>query len=155
MKKFETVAKFVTFVLFGIFTADLIFRFARFIFAYCDAAEEFPKIIGVAVAAVGDTYSGYMLLSIIIVTLLATIGGIFSIFRAHTLIFFALNVTSGLVFIAILNWINIPWNLLLTLAIISFGTYITSCIICETSAAWDIYKTITNHSRRKPDDSTT
>ncbi len=142
LKKLELAAKFATFVLFGVFTADLIFRFARFIIAYWDAAEEFPKIIGVAVAAVGDTYSGYMLFSIIIAALLATIGGMFRIFTAHTLIFFAINIISGLVFIAILNWINVPWNLLLTLAIISFGTYIISCIICEISAACDIYRTI-------------
>lgn len=149
------LAKYAAFMLFGVFTADTAFRFARFIFAYLDAAEEFPKILGVAVAAVGDTYSGYMLFGIIVATLLATTAGISHVFQLNTLVFFALNITGGLVFIAILNWVNIPWDLLLPLAIASFGTYILSSVFCEIYAALDIYKLVTNQNGRKIDDSTT
>ena len=154
MKKLKQVTKYITFMLFGVFTADIALRFARFIFAYIDAAQDFPKILGIAITAVGDTYSGYMMFGIIAVVLLVTAGGVSSVFSLHTLVFFALNIAGGLIFIAILNWVNIPWDLLLPLAIASFGTYIISCILCEISAALDIYKTITNQSRRKIDDST-
>ena len=155
MKKLQRAVKYMTFMLFGVFTADMILRFARFIFAYIDAAKDFPKILGVAVSVVGDTYSGYMLFSIIVAALLALSGGVSRVFLRHTLVFFILSVSAGLVFIAILNWVNVPFNLLFPLAIASFGTYMICYVSCEICAALDIYKAITNHNGRKIDDSTT
>ena len=155
MKKLEMVTKYIAFMLFGVFTADMGLRFISFVFAYIDAAKDFPKILGVAVSAVGDTYSGYMLFSIIITALLTLSAGVSRVFSRHTLVLFALNITSGLVFIAILNWVNIPWDLLFAVAIASFGTYIITYVLCEICAALDIYKAIINHNGRKIDDSTT
>ena len=155
MKKLQKAVKYITFMLFGVFTADMILRFIRFVFAYIDAAKDFPKILGVAVLAVGDTYSGYMLFSVVIAALLALSGGVSRVFSLHTLVFFVLNITGGLVFVAILNWVNVPFDLLLLFAVASFGTYIISYILCEICAALDIYKAIINHNGRKIDDSTT
>lgn len=142
MKKYGKIWEYAVCMLYGIFFGDMIYRAAKFVLAYIGAAEEFPKILGVAVAAVGDTYSGYMQFSLVISLVLAVCGMLCKAFPVHTGVFFGLNVASGFVFVAILNFVNVPWDFLLTLALISFGTYIVSSVLCLVSAAYDIIKNI-------------
>lgn len=142
MKKHRKIWEYAVCMLCGVFLADMIYRAVKFIAAYMGAAEEFPKILGVAVAAVGDTYSGYMQFSLVISLILAVCGMLCKAFPVHTGVFFGLNVVSGFVFVAILNFVNVPWSILLTLALISFGTYIVSSVLCLVSAAYDIINNI-------------
>ncbi len=142
MKRYGKIFEYAVCMLYGIFFADMIYRAVKFILAYIGAAEEFPKILGVAVAAVGDTYSGYMQASLVISLILAVCGMLCKAFPVHTGVFFGMNVVSGFVFVAILNFINVPWDILLTLAVISFGTYIVSSVLCLVSAAYDIINNI-------------
>ena len=155
MKKHNVFFKFAIYLLFGIFTADLIYRVIRYILAYIYASESFPKIFAVAVAAVGDTYSGRMLAGLIIAALLAVLGGVAKQWSLHTLVFFGINAVSGFTFIAILNLVEVTWNVLWALSIASFGTYIISCVLCEVFTALDLYRNLKLQQGENTDDSTT
>lgn len=155
MKKHNFFLNYAVYLLFGIFTADLIYRVIRYVLAYIYASESFPKIFAVAAAAVGDTYSGRMLAGLIIAVLLAVLGGVAKQLSMHTLVFFGINAVSGFVFIAILNLVEVTLNVLWMVSIASFGTYIISCVLCEASTALDLYRNLKLQQGENTDDSTT
>ena len=156
MNKNNTMLKYSACVLYGIFTADLVYRISRYVMAYLHATEELPKIVALAVTAVGDTYSGLMHGEIVVAVLFAVLGRLSGLLSWHTVVFLGMNIAGGTVFIAILNWINVPWRILFSLALVSFGTYIISCFFSEISAACDLYKYFFNLKQgENTDDSTT
>lgn len=119
----RTFLKYLLCTLTGIYCADMIYRFFRYIHAYKFSDGEFSGIFGTIGEILSDSES-FMIISAVICLLILITSILLKAFRTHTLICFILNFASCAVFVAIFNFINIPVRLFTQTAIIALGTYL-------------------------------
>ena len=122
-KSITTFLKYLLCTLAGIYCADMIYRFFRYIHAYKHSEGEFSGIFGTIGEILKDSES-FMIISAAACLLIIITAIVLKAFSTYTLICFILNFASGAVFVSILNYINIPVCVFTQTAIITLGTYL-------------------------------
>ena len=140
-KSTNSILKHLLCALCGIYCADMIYRFFRYVFAYKSSDGDFSGIFGILGEILSDSES-FMIINAV-VTLLIIVSAIGQkAFKIHTLICFMLNFVSCGAFVAILNFINIPLLFFTHTAIITFGTYLLTGIFCMFLGIIDLCQNI-------------
>ena len=128
MEKIKSIGLYITCVLCGIYTADMIFRFVRYISVF-NQDDAFAKTI-IFTGTVFLDGSSFMILSAVCAFLIAVSAFVFKLLKKTTAGAFVINLVSCAVFIISVNVKSIDWSTVLYISVITVPLYLISGLWC-------------------------
>lgn len=128
MERIKSIGLYITCVLCGIYTADMIFRFVRYISVFTKG-DTFAKTVMFTGTVLMDGAS-FMILSAVCALLIAVCGFVFRMPGKITTFAFIVNVLSSTVFMVSASIADIALNTLLYISVISVPLYLLSGLWC-------------------------
>lgn len=144
MEKYRKNGIYALCILCGIYTADMIYRFIRYICTFCtgDIFEGMILLLG----NIFEDGSTFMILSAVCCVLMAVCGFVFKVFKKRTLVFLAVNALISIIFMILTSNGEARMEVVLHGTALTVPVYLLSGLWCIYFSIKDLCKYFLNNN---------